>query len=203
MTNVHEDTHFDSAVSNIDSANFQKGNATGKVSQVLFLVLPVFQSYMRKSICRCEHYCFGPLLHFLRCCKQPEVTKRGKDVFLTFSCCWIPRMRLPSITGSGRSFLLSESLSGAVEIRATVLQPKQIRTQCTDCLMLKFCLTLHKLVELPYISKSQKENGRGWVKKEFTFYSSKIWMHPEVLLYLREFGWKFGQKFSKPTFLSE
>lgn len=42
MSSVHEDTHFDSAVSNIDSANSQKANERGKVSQVLFLVLPMF-----------------------------------------------------------------------------------------------------------------------------------------------------------------
>lgn len=45
MPNVHKDTHFDSAVSNIDSSSSsQKANVGGKVSQVLFLVLPVFQS---------------------------------------------------------------------------------------------------------------------------------------------------------------
>lgn len=39
---MHEDIHFDSAVSNIDSANSsQKARAGGKVSQVLFLVLPM------------------------------------------------------------------------------------------------------------------------------------------------------------------
>lgn len=84
---MHEDTHFDSAVSNIDSANSQKANARGKVSRVFFLELSMFQSYTRRSICGCGHYCFGPLLHFLRCCKQPEVTKKGKDVVLTFSFC--------------------------------------------------------------------------------------------------------------------
>lgn len=60
MSNVHEDTHFDSAESNIDSANSQEANARGKVSQVLFLMLPMFQSYTRKSICGCGHYCLGP-----------------------------------------------------------------------------------------------------------------------------------------------
>lgn len=141
----------------------KKANGRGKVSQVLFLVLPMFQSYTRKSICRCGHYCFEPLFCFLRCCKQPQVTKKGKDVFLTFSYCWVPRMRLPIITGSGRSFLLSENLSRALEIRATVLQPEWIRTRCTDCLMLKFFLTLPKLLGLPYRSKSKKKNRRGWV----------------------------------------
>lgn len=80
MPNVHEDTHFDSAVSNIDSANSsQKASAGGKVSQVLFLVLPMFQSYVGKAICGCGNYCFGPLLQLLTCCKQPEVTRKRKD----------------------------------------------------------------------------------------------------------------------------
>lgn len=100
------------------------------------------------------------LFHFLRCCKESQVTKKGKDVFVIFSYCWIPRMRLPTITGSGRSFLLSENLTRALEIRATVLQPEWIRTHCTDCLMLKFFLTLHKLVGLPYRSKNKKKKDR-------------------------------------------
>jgi len=137
MPNVHKDTHFDSAVSNIDSANSpQKASVGGKVFQVLFLVLPVFQSYVGKAICGCENYCFGPLLQLLTCCKQPEVTKKRKDEgFLTFRYSCIPRMRLPTpwsmLTVSGRSSALSESLRGISEIKAAFLYPESIRTHCT------------------------------------------------------------------------
>lgn len=134
-----------------------------------------------------------------------SVTRKGKDVFFIFGYFWIPRMRLPTLSGSGRSFLLSENLSGALEIRATILQPERIGTHCTDCLMLKFCLTLHKPVGLPYGSKSKKKNGRGSVKKEFNYLLlfKKFECIRKSSLYLWEFGWKFSQKFSKPTFLSE
>lgn len=86
---MYEDTLFNSVVSNIDSANSsQKTSAGGKVSQVLFVVLPMFQSYMGKAICGCGNYSFGPLLQLLTCYKQPEVTKkkRKKRLVCLFVC---------------------------------------------------------------------------------------------------------------------
>lgn len=123
MPNVHEDTHFDSAVSNIDSANSsQKASAGGKI-KCYFLCSPCFSLRWGNAICGRGNYWFGPLLQLLTCCKQPEVTKKRKGGgFLTFSYSCIPRMRLPIpssvLTMSGKSFALSGSPRGILEIRA-------------------------------------------------------------------------------------